>query len=183
MPANYQTQKSPEPTLQQSYKIIRFITKQWLIYGTLAGIICSVLALLLLRLFFNLRMDSDPKEILIGWITWTFVGGTIGTIFGFICGLIEGLIVDAASGKFQSTASIKQLKRRVLFWNLFLPNIGLLFGLVLEVINWRGNLIFLLILYLPFLVVGLLVSRKFLRWWLEDTATPNSITQLKDTTT
>ncbi len=170
---NNVTQKRP---LKKRFSVFKFILRWWFSYGVFGGIafVCGIAP------FVNLFCSDfcQPRDFFSGGlfdllITLFFSVGT-GAILGAIVGSIVG-IIHAAIIRFwitYPTQDIQLFRRKTIYSNLLIPS-GLMVFSTIFLVSLTKNVSELpAVLYTPILaysiavIVGLLVSRKFLKWYI-----------------
>ena len=85
-----------------------------------------------------------------------------GVIFGFCCGTIQGMIIDIICRTNALNNLTFRLKQTIVLVNVLV----LLFALFLVSVGpWY--------VYIYATLIEIVVSRKFLQWWIQDTVMPN----------
>lgn len=140
---------------------VGFITRWSAIYGALAGVPLLQLVLLIEEFPFN----APLWRVLVGLLFTGMVGGLVGLCIGGFIGFWHGLVTVIVCRALYSAHQTRHIGLAIVLANQSI----LLLLLLLIVTGNRGsgdNLLFIaLVLALPS-AVGLLVSRKFLKWWL-----------------
>ena len=156
------------------YRVFWFICRWWLTYGVFAGI--AFVAGITPFIPFcadcrsNFEVIRSPIDLI--FILLTIVGG--GGLVGALAGLFLG-IPQAAFIRFwiyYPTNDIQTFRRKVIWSNLALPTALMIFSCIIlapaiqYIVDYFSTFYLPILAYVLAVIVGLLVSRKFLRWWI-----------------
>ena len=157
---------------KKRYRVFWFIFRYWFTYGVFGGIAFVAGISLFIPFCYDCRSNYESIRSLIDFILLLMAIIGPGAILGAIVGSIIGAI-HAAFIRFwiyYPTTDIQSFRRKVIWSNLLVPTGLMVFSIIFLLPAVFSE--FAAILYLPTLaysiavIVGLLVSRKFLQWWL-----------------
>ncbi|MBA3871094.1 MAG: hypothetical protein H0X30_18275 [Anaerolineae bacterium] len=171
-----QTVVSTSNHSRKRFRVFWFICRWWFTYGVFGGIafVCGITP------FVNLFCTDAcrPSDLFTHGLFWAMMslleivgaGGIIGIMAGLSVGILHAAFIRF--WVYYPTNDLQSFRRKVIWSNLLIPTGLMVFSTIFLVSFTKDFSELPTILYVPVLsyaiavVVGLLVSRKFLRWWL-----------------
>lgn len=163
----------------RKYKeVFSFVFCWWFIYDVIGFIIFLYAPTLFTPLLCN---DCAPRDYLkqgiLEFVSITMSAGLVGAIIGIFLGGVQGVVTGFWI--YYPVENVVAFRRQVILSNIALPTGLMVFITIFLNLGMRNLsdvlpvLYVAIVAYIIVIVIGLLVSRKFLRWWLQDTATHN----------
>ncbi len=157
---------------KKQYRVFWFICRYWFTYGVFGGIAFVFGLSFFVPFCSDCQSNYESVRSLIDLILLLMAiigpGAILGAIVGLIIGGIHGAFIRF--WVYYPTKDIQLFRQKVIWSNLLIPTGLMAFSIIFLLPAIFSE--FATILYLPILayiiavIVGLLVSRKFLRWWL-----------------
>ena len=159
---------------QKQYRVFWFICRWWFSYGVFGGIVFVVGISPFMPFCSDCRSNYEAVRSLneLIFLLMAIVGG--GAIIGAIAGLFVGIIhaIFIRFWVYYPTKDIQAFRRKIIWSNLLIPTGLMVFSTIFLMSIIRDFSELPSIFYMPVLayviavIVGLLVSRKFLQWWI-----------------
>lgn len=156
-------------------KAFWFIWRWWLIYGVFGGTIFICGLVIFFLLFCDDCYSFDPiLDSFSEWILVLFPALIAGALLGAFAGLILGFAnaIIFRIWVYYPVDNVQYFQANVIISNLLIPTSLMVFSTSFLVSLARDFSALPTMLYIPVLaysiavIVGLLVSGKFLKWWL-----------------
>jgi hypothetical protein len=160
---------------EKQSKVFWFICRWWFAYGVFGGIvfICGLIAFV--PLFCDDCRPSDLFsngffDLMLTLIPALNAGALLGAFVGLVLGFVHAVIIRVWA--YFPVENIRHFQLYVIVSNLSIPTGLMVFSTIFLVSLTTDHSQLPTILYLPVLayaivvIVGLLVSRKFLNWWI-----------------
>ncbi len=151
-------------------KVFWFICRWWFKYGVFGGILFLYSLVPFVPLFCHDCSNLEPGNLIWALFFSTGVGAPIGAVAGLLVGGVHAVLIGF--WVYYPVKNIPSFRRRVMLSNIALPT-GLMVFSTIFLISLTKNVSELpTVLYIPVIayfiviLISLLVSRKFLKWWL-----------------
>jgi hypothetical protein len=160
---------------QKRYRVFWFIFRWWFEYSVFGGIafVAGISPFFPFSCFdcrSNFEVINSFIDLLFFLLLIVGYGAIIGAIAGLFVGVIHAIFIRF--WVYYPAEDIQAFRRKVIWSNLLIPT-GLMVFSTLFLVSLSKDFSELpTLLYIPVLayaivvIVGLLVSRKFLRWWI-----------------
>ena len=162
--------KQPKP----QYRVFWFICRWWFTYSVFAGLVFVAGITPFIPFCSDCRSNFEairsPFDLTLMLLTIVGGGGLIGAIAGLFVGIPQAAFMRF--WVYYPTNDIQTFRRKVIWSNLLISTVLMSFSCIFLTSVIRDISDIFSTFYIPVLtytlamIVGLLVSRKFLHWWI-----------------